>query len=552
VTNQGQASLHSDGSIKSKLGRFITVRRGTRRAIVHTLTAAALLGSCLLWSTHAHFAAAAQNTQAKAGKPSSTEARRLAASLGSWTAPTGLCGSDGLCTVGANATLLDTGNVLFWYYTTNNNAGSPAVLFNPVTGAGSDVSLPYLQDIFCSGTSVMPDGRVLVTGGNPLPNTCQPNIPCGTNHANIFDPATSTWSQAADMNYSRWYPSNVQMPDGTTLVMAGPDAQGDLVPQMESYNESTNKWTVLPSSANYPGGDTYPRLSLLTVGEIFKSENLGQTYAFNPGTNAWTLLATTNFGNRYFGGSVLLPGLKRLMIAGGSPIAENGAGTATNTAEIIDFSSKTPAWTYTGSLNYARMNENLVLLPNGEVLAVGGGGGDGKYANPVEQAELYSPSTGTWTVMAAQTAQRTYHSTAVLLPDGRVISAGSDWGSLETTYEIYSPPYLFQGARPTITGSPASVTYGSQFVINTPNYASISSVALIRAGSTTHADNFDQRYVALTFTNTGNDTLTATAPANSNMAPPGYYLLVIVNRSGVPSVMPFVQITSAKHSKSDS
>ena len=474
------------------------------------------------------------------------QAKRLAASLGSWTAPAGLCASDGLCTVGANATLLYTGNVLFWYYTTTS-AGSPAVLLNPITLTGTDVTLPYSEDIFCSGTSVMPDGRVLVTGGNPLPDTCQPNIPCGTSHANIFDPATSTWSQAAEMNYARWYPSNVQMPDGTTLVMAGPDAWGSLVPQMESYNETTNVWTALPSSANYPGGDTYPRLSVLTTGLVFKSENLQQTYTFNALKNSWSLLGNTNFGNRYFGGSVMLPGLKRILIAGGSSIAANGTGAATNTAEVIDFTAKTPAWTYTGSLNYARMNENLVLLPNGSVLAVGGGAGYGKYSNPVEQAELYSPSTGKWTVMAAQTAQRTYHSTAVLLPDGRVISAGSDWGTLETTYEIYSPPYLFAGSRPTITSAPASVTYGSNFVIDTPDYASISSVALMRAGSTTHADNFDQRYVSLTFTNTGNNTVTATAPANANLAPPGYYLLVIVNRSGVPSVMPFVQVSKGSH-----
>jgi hypothetical protein len=525
-------------------------RHPLRRSIAIILTGPLLV--CLLWfsSSRPRVGVAAQKGKAKtaATKDMTPQARKLAASIGSWTAPEGLCGSDGLCTVGANATLLYTGNVLFWYYTTTS-AGSPAVLFNPISLTGADVSLPYSEDIFCSGTSVMPDGRVLVTGGNPLPDTCQSNIPCGSSHANIFDPATSTWSQAAEMHYSRWYPSNIEMPDGTTLVMAGPDGQGILVPQVESYNETTNVWTVLPASANYPGGDTYPRLSLLPTGLVFKSENLKQTYTFNAATSAWTQLGNTNFGNRYFGGHVMLPGLSRILIAGGSSIAANGTGAATNTTEIINFTAKTPVWTYTGSMNYARMNENLVLLPNGTVLAVGGGAGGGKYANPVEQAEIYSPGTGKWTVMAAQTAQRTYHSTAVLLPDGRVISAGSDWGTLETTYEIYSPPYLFQGNRPTITSAPASVTFGSSFVIDTPDYANISSVALIRAGSTTHADDFDQRYVSLTFTNTGNDSLTVTAPANPNIAPPGYYLLVIVNRSGIPSVMPFAQVSSAQGGK---
>jgi hypothetical protein len=144
--------------------------------------------------------------------------------------------------------------------------------------------------------------------------------------------------------------------------------------------------------------------------------------------------------------------------------------------------------------------------------------------------------------MAAQTIQRTYHSTAVLLPDGRVVSAGSDNGApTQVTYEIYSPPYLFNGPQPVISAAPTSITYGSQFSITTANASTIASMALVHPGATTHADDFDQRYVNLTFT-VGNGTLTATAPANGNLAPPGYYMLVIVNTSGVPSVMPFLQL----------
>ncbi|HEV2382218.1 MAG TPA: galactose oxidase-like domain-containing protein [Terriglobia bacterium] len=473
----------------------------------------------------------------------------MAASIGSWTSPANLCASDGLCTVGANATLLNTGNVVLWYYPTTT-IGSPVMLLNPVTGAVTDVSLPYAEDVFCSGMTVMPDGRLLVTGGNPMSvHDCPPNRACGTYNANIFDPASSTWSQAANMIYSRWYPTSLTMPDGTALTMAGQNASAEPTLQMETYNETTGAWTQLPASADYPGGDSYPRVVLLPDGLVFKAENLQATETFNPATNTWTFLANTNFGNRYYGGAVLLPGLEKVLIAGGSPISDDGTGTSTNTAEVINFSAKTPAWSYTGSMNYSRMNENLVLLPNETVLAVGGGGGSGKYSNPIEQAELYSPTSGTWTVMAAQTAQRTYHSTAVLLLDGRVLSAGSDYGDLETTYEIYSPPYLFQGTRPTITSVPTSLTYGAKFTISTPDYAYIKYVALMRAGSTTHADDFDQRYVNLSFTNSGSNTLTATAPANANLAPPGYYTLVIVNKSGVPSVMQFVQVSQSQGAK---
>jgi len=145
--------------------------------------------------------------------------------------------------------------------------------------------------------------------------------------------------------------------------------------------------------------------------------------------------------------------------------------------------------------------------------------------------------------MAAQAVQRTYHSTAVLLPDGRVLSSGSDdLGSMQQTYEIFSPPYMFASARPVITSAPASLTYGAQFNIVTPDAASIARVALVRPGATTHADDFDQRYVALKF-GIRSGQLTTTAPPSGNYAPPGNYMLVIVNSRGIPSVMPFLSLS---------
>jgi hypothetical protein len=310
---------------------------------------------------------------------------------------------------------------------------------------------------------------------------------------------------------------------------------------METYSYSSNWWTALPASANLPSAvsQVYPRLTLLPTGNVFLSSPAEKTYQFNPTTNAWSFVADVNFGYRYFAPHVLLPG-GDIMVAGGSPTKGDGGGTATNTAEIINMSATKPAWSYTGSMTYARYNENLVLLADGTVLAVGGGGGGGRYANPVYTAELYNPTTAQWTVMAAQTIQRTYHSTAVLIPDGRVVSAGSDNGApTQVTYEIYSPPYLFNGARPVITSAPTTLTYGAKFSILTANASTITSVALVRPGATTHADDFDQRYVNLKFV-IGNGKIQATAPASGNIAPPGYYMLVIVNSSGVPSVMPFL------------
>ncbi len=471
-------------------------------------------------------------------------AKSSSSTIGEWAAPVNFCTYP--CLVGSNAAVMNNGNVLFYYYPATGTENSQAMVLNPITGALTNVALPVSEDIFCSGITILENGNVMATGGNVEGMTCSHTASgCGTKNVMIFSPSTSTWSTGTDMNYARWYPSSVELTDGTMLELSGTNETGAFVQKtMETYNYTTGKWTNLPTSANLPSPVTqvYPRMSLLPNGNVFLSSPAAQTYQFNPTTNAWSFVAAVNFGYRYFAPHVLLPGQEKIMVAGGSPGKDNGGTTATNTAEIIDMSAAKPAWSYTGAMTYARYNENLVLLADGTVLAVGGGGGGGRYANPVLAAELYNPTTGQWTVMASQTVQRTYHSTAVLIPDGRVVSAGSDNGaSPQVTYEIYSPPYLFQGARPVIQSAPTTLTYGAKFKITTTNASTITRVALVRPGATTHADDFDQRYVDLKFM-IGAGTISATAPANGSIAPPGYYMLVIVNSSGVPSVMPFLKL----------
>jgi hypothetical protein len=470
-------------------------------------------------------------------------ASRSSETLGEWAAPVNFCTYP--CMVGANAAVLNNGNVLFYYYPAANALNSQAMVLNPISGALTNVALPVDEDIFCSGLTILENGNVMVTGGNIEGVKCSHDASgCGTTQMMLFNPSTSTWTTGQSMYNARWYPSDVELTNGTVLEMSGTNSTGAWVQtQMETYSYTTGAWTTLPTSANLPSAvaQVYPRLTLLPSGKVFLSSPAEKTYQFNPTTNEWSFVADVNFGYRYFAPHVLLPS-GSIMVAGGSPSKLNGGGTATNTAEIINMSATKPTWSYTGSMNYARYNENLVLLADGTVLAVGGGGGGGRYANPVLTAELYNPTTGLWSVMAAQTIQRTYHSTAVLIPDGRVVSAGSDNGApTQVTYEIYSPPYLFNGARPAIQSAPTALTYGAQFSITTSNASTITSVALVRPGATTHADDFDQRYVNLSFT-IGNGTITATAPKNGSIAPPGYYMLVIVNSSGVPSIMPFLQL----------
>lgn len=476
--------------------------------------------------------------------------------VGQWAAPVYFC-SQKPCVVGVNAALMYTGKVLLYYYPATPDKGSQALVLDPVTGNITWVSLTVLRNIFCSGLSVLPDGRILVTGG-VIPTGTQPHVHSevvnnyGTPTTIVFDPATLTWTLGQDMLYSRWYPTTVELTDGTELELTGMSEVGLLQKTMETYNYDTGGWKALPSSANIPNVANYPyaRMSLLPTGNVLLAAPSAQTYQFNPTTNTWSFIATNNFGDRYFAPHVLLPGQERIMVAGGSPSKLNGGGSATNTAEIIDMSAAAPTWSYTGAMTYPRYNENLVLLADGSVLAVGGGGGGGSYTNPVLPAELYNPTTGQWSVMASQAIQRTYHSTAMLLPDGRVLSTGSDNNeNTQLTYEIYSPPYLFKGARPRIKSAPTSLTYGATFNISTPDASTITRVALVRPSATTHANDFDQRYVDLTFT-IGRGYIQATTPANGSIAPPGYYMLVIVNSNGVPSVMPFLNLdTDADRSK---
>ena len=290
----------------------------------------------------------------------------------------------------------------------------------------------------------------------------------------------------------------------------------------------------------------YPWMKLLTTGKIFLAGAVSKTALFNPNTNRWAGAGVTKFGNRFYGAAVLLPGtadkpLSKVLIAGGTHFVPGGSPTAT--AEVIDLSVPTPTWNYVAPMHTARYTANLVILADGTLLTVGGAQTK-KYGTPVQIPEIYDPVANTWTEMATQTATRPYHSTAILLPDGTVMSAGSDdpmHPDTGRTYEIFSPPYLFNGPRPVVSTAPTSLGYASNFVITTPDAASIKTVALVRPGATTHDAEMDQRYLPLKFKAlTGQ--LKVMSPPNANYAPPGWYMLVIVNTNGVPSVMPFLRL----------
>ena len=499
--------------------------------------------------------------QVQLGPAHASLPKRRRSDAGSWTAPVSTLD------VEVHAALLYTGKVVVWGVLQGGPnpppPWTPSKLIDPIANTVTDVSPTFDDDFVCGGNSYLPNGNLLVTGGNVIPVNL---FGAGITAVAIFNPATETWYQGTPMNYPRWYPTNVEMSDGTTIVLSGHDTTGrNSVAQAESYNPTTGQWTVLPSTANDPNGTAsnllYPRLFLLPNGLLWQGPPDLGSFLYNPTKQTWQQSAkmgdTSNppTGTLFYTSHIQVPNTNEIWVFGGTPTNANHGGTyGVTTTQYIDYSQPNPTWQWGPSLNLPRYNQVGLFLADGTVMAVGGNDGPGNYGDPQQESEIYTPGTtnwmdGTWTTTApfyeSNTVVRGYHSVAVLLPDGRVLSTGSTSGAqYDDTYQIYSPPYLSNGTRPTITSAPTTVNYGQNFTITTPDASNIASVALIAPTATTHALNMTQRYVPLNFT-IGSGNVTATAPKNGNWAPPGYYMLVIVSNTGVPSVASWVQIPAA-------
>ena len=267
------------------------------------------------------------------------------------------------------------------------------------------------------------------------------------------------------------------------------------------------------------------------------------------GDGHWTTFGQRDGIDRSYGSHAFYD-IGKILVAGGGPSVAD--------ARVIDINGPTPQVSPTSPMAFGRRQFNLTDLADGSVLATGGNSSGSQFVDMnagVYPAELWNPATGNWKTLASMAVTRQYHSTALLLPDGRVLSAGGgvcgecdQVGYLAKNAEIFTPPYLFKkdgsgqlAPRPTISSAPSAAGYGSQIQIGTPDASSIQKVALVRLGSVTHDDNMEQRYVPLNFT-AGSGSLSATIPANVNVAPPGYYMLFILNAAGVPSVAKMVQL----------
>jgi hypothetical protein len=460
-------------------------------------------------------------------------------------------------------TLLPTGKVIGWgKYEDGGVMGTHATiprLWDPAAGPPS-TARPVAADtmLFCSGHTLMADGRLMVSGGHKADDV-------GIDVTNIFDPASETWVPGLPkMAFGRWYPTVTTLPDGRILTMAGRDSAGRVVTTPEIWNGSG--WVKLPGAGTleipyYPRNFVPPSGP---IGRIFMAGERVQSRWFDvdastaSGQGKWTSGPSHIWPfNRDYGTAAMYEPGKILYAGGGgnktwgqTPDARADAPTAT--AEKIDLGAASPAWTSAGSMAFPRRHTNSTILPDGTVLVTGGttGGGfvDINPAHAARAAEVWDPKTNQWTTLAANSVMRVYHSVSLLLPDGTVLHgasgnalAGTSQVPDENNHEIFSPPYLFKGARPTITTAPASVGYGQAFPVATPNAAQITDVRWIRLGSVTHAFDMSQRANTLAFTPTATG-VTVTAPANANLAPPGHYLLFVLNRNGVPSAGKIVHV----------
>jgi galactose oxidase len=453
--------------------------------------------------------------------------------------------------------LLPSGKLLGWgKYEPDGGMGMPR-LWDPSAGLPSGAPMVAADTmLFCSGHTFMADGRLMVSGGHKADDR-------GLDVTNIFNPVTENWvTGLPKMAKGRWYPTVTTLADGRVVTVAGRDSSSSVVLIPEIWEN--NRWVQLPGASlrlpYYPRQFVALNGKLFYAGERIKARYLDVDVVTANGRGRWS--SSTGFNhiwpfNRDYGSAVMYDTGKILYAGGGgdpsSSSSDPKASAPTPTAEKIDFNVSGPHWSSTDPMHFPRRHLNATILPDGQVLVTGGtsAGGFNTVSGAVHTAEVWNPGTGHWSVLAGNTIDRAYHSVSLLLPDGTVLHGASGDASVpgstqkyprQANHEIFRPPYLFKGVRPTISGlSKTIVTYGETFTVSTAFAAQIIQVRWIRLGSVTHAFDAGQRANTLAFSR-GSGLVRVTAPSTSRRAPPGHYLLFVLNRNGVPSAGKIVQV----------
>ena len=448
-----------------------------------------------------------------------------------------------------HAALLHTGKVLFL-------DDGPTPIWDPNDEVNPQFEFPVNNpdySLTCSGHSFLSDGKLLVVGGGGFGPTA------GANKGFKFDPVAKTWTKTAgDMSKVRWYPTAVTTGDNRMLVVDGVDQNFTRLNDIEVYDEASDSFTSV-TGANLGFPNLYPGLHLLPNNTLFytrtgwgsaggggpASNDSSSYFQFSgPTVGTWTSIAPSTI-NRCKGMSIMIYRNScphtRILVVGGCDSFGNGINSA---AEIIDASLLSPAssWTLTAPLPDTNLRRqcSAVLLPDNTVLVAGG------ITTPNSPCMLFDPVANTWSGMADLPSVRMYHSVMILLPNGKVMMSGWANDAPSGTIDLYSPPYLFKGARPTISSAPATLNFGQQFTIGTPDATSIVKVTMVKPMAVTHQTESNQRVIELFFLHdhVHPNNLIATAPNGTphTFAPRGYYMLFILNGNGVPSVARWIHL----------
>jgi hypothetical protein len=464
-------------------------------------------------------------------------------------------------------------------------------------------------DLFCADLNFLADGRIITNGGTSYYQ--EPGIPGqpeygvvelnGLKNTRIFDPRTNSWSEAGKMNWARWYPTMVTQPDGSIITFSGvtkmikpyyPDRPGDSVANerhIERFDPATGQWTTLPDSAK-KSLPLFPRMHLLPDGRtLFNgggqvANPMGYAWdeatwsfdsVFDPKNNSWSDLGVNDWGGlplgfRGSGVSVMLtikPGdtATKFLSVGGVPFEWPGGyfGQTATTLTSIGLGTNAFSSVSAGNLHTPRWLSDGVLLSTGQVWTVNGGDRDHletpgiDYAN--KSTEMWDPATNKWTVLEPQAHRRSYHTTAVLMPDGRVLVGGhAPVGALlygqptdvaadnlgmaplwaDASFQIFTPPNLFWGKRPVITGVNPMISTNKVLTVKVDRPGDISSIRLYRNPSQTHLVDGDQRNVELKIVGRTANAVRVEVPG-SNYLPPGPYFLwahTMSDSGEIPSV----------------
>jgi hypothetical protein len=420
-----------------------------------------------------------------------------------------------------------------------------AAAWDPVSESIDEINHAQ-HDMFCGHLVMLEDGRVFINGGrNTVPLT------------SVFDFQNDQWSLIDPMNRGRWYPTSVALSDGQVFTALG-NGGGDIA---EVWAPGSG-WRDLPgiSLAGLMQGlgfetNWWPFLHLDPTGRLFHYGPLPDMHRIDPnGSGSIENLGPWMASNRWYPkhGAVVMYDEGRILVAGGDSDGAQDTGS-TNRALTIDINSANPSVTEIAPMSFARRFSNPVMLPNGEVLVVGGNTSGEKFSDlgTVLTPEIWNPVSGAWRSVASMTVPRNYHSVALLLLDGRVFSGGGglcDCSADHQDVEIYSPPYLFAAdgspaPRPSISQAPAQVRNGQTFAVQAS--AGLDHFSLIKMSATTHAVNTDLRFLRPPFASLGGGSYEISAPSNRDVLTPGYWMLFGLDAAGVPSPAHVLQVTTA-------